>query len=332
MMISSSVLLKGQNSDFLKMLEYGMKAPSGHNTQPWKFKINKNNIEVYPNFEQELLIVDKSHRELFISLGCAVANICITANQLGYAYHREIIQKNNETFIRINLNKELVNKNILFQQIDKRQTNRSVYKNKLLSQDTIDKLRKLKINPPVSIYFYQKGTKDFNKLSDFVYEGNRILFSNKDFKSELLDWIRFNQKDIENNKDGLAYNVLGSPSLPKWIARPIVKSFLKPKSQNKSEKEKILSSSHLVLIATSDNDPKDWILAGEALELFFLKCTELGIAVAFCNQPCEVETLSQELRAEMNINNNYPMLLMRIGYSEEMPYSMRRPLEDVMIE
>ncbi len=332
MMISSSVLLKGQNSDFLKMLEYGMKAPSGHNTQPWKFKINKNNIEVYPNFEQELPIVDKPHRELFISLGCAVTNICITANQLGYAYQREIIQKNKEIFIRINLNKELANKNPLFQQIDKRQTNRSVYKNKLLSQDTIDKLRKLRINPPVSIYFYQKGTEDFNKLSDFVYEGNRILFNNKDFKSELLDWIRFNQKDIENNKDGLAYNVLGSPSLPKWIGRPVVRSFLKPKSQNKTEREKILSSSHLVLIASSENNPENWILAGEALELFFLKCTELGVAVAFCNQVCEVETLSQKLRKEMNINNNYPMLLMRVGYSDKMPYSVRRPLEDVMIQ
>ncbi len=330
-MIISSVSLKAQNPDFLKMLEYGMKAPSGHNTQAWKFKINKNSIEVYPNFEQELPIVDKSHRELFISLGCAVANICITANQLGYAYQREIIQKNNETFIRINLNKELVEKNPLFLQINKRQTNRSAYKSKLISLETIDKLRELQISPPVSIYFYQKGTNDFNKLSNFVYKGNKILFSNKDFKSELLDWIRYNKKDIENNKDGLAYNVLGSPPLPKWLARPIVRSFLKPKAQNKSEKEKILSSSHMVLITTAENKPENWILTGEALELFFLKCTELGIAVAFCNQPCEVETLSQELQAKMNINNNYPMLLMRIGYSEEMPYSIRRPLKDVII-
>ncbi len=331
-MIISSVSLRSQNADFLKMLEYGIKAPSGHNTQPWKFKINKNNIEVYPNFEQELLIIDKAHRELFISLGCAVANICITANQLGYAYQRKTIQKKNETFIRISLNKELVDKNPLFQQIDKRQTNRSVYNSQPISQDTIEKLAKLQINPSVSIYFYQKGTKDFKKLSDFVYEGNRILFSNKDFKRELLDWIRFNKKDIENNKDGLAYNVLGSPSLPQWIGRSIVRSFLKPKSQNKSEKEKILSSSHWVLITTFENDPENWILAGEALELFFLKCTELGIAVAFCNQPCEVETLSQELRAEVNINNHYPMLLMRIGYSDKMPYSVRRPLKDAIIQ
>lgn len=331
-MTLSSASLKGQNSDFLKMLEKGIKAPSGHNTQPWKFKINRNNIEIYPNFEKSLPVVDKTHRELFISLGCAVTNICITANQLGYSYQREIIAKNDETFIRIGLKREEVKKNPLFLQIDNRQTNRSVYKTQLLSMDTIDRLRRLNLTPSVSVHFYENGTEDFYKLSNFIYEGNTILFRNKGFRRELLNWIRFNDKDIEKHKDGLGYNVLGSPSFPQWIGRSIVRSFLRSNTQNKSERAKLLSSSHLVLLTTLGNTPKDWILAGESLELFFLKCTELGVSVAFCNQPCEVETLSQKLRKEMNVNNNYPMLLMRIGYSSSMPYSVRKPLEEVMIE
>ncbi len=32
--------LKEKNRDLIKILEYGAKAPSGHNTQPWLFKIN----------------------------------------------------------------------------------------------------------------------------------------------------------------------------------------------------------------------------------------------------------------------------------------------------
>lgn len=330
-MILSNLLLQGQNTDFIKMVENGIKAPSGHNTQPWKFKINKDNIEVYPNLEKELPVVDKNHRELFISLGCAVENICLTANELGYNYNVKIIEQESLTFIKIELKKGASTKNSLFQQINKRQTNRSIYNQKIISTDTINKLKSLNIKHPVAIHFYKNGEKDFFTLADFIYQGNQTLFSNDNFRNELLDWIRFNKKDVQKNRDGLAYNVLGSLALPKWLGRPIVKTFLKPKSQNKKEKEKLQSSSHLVLITTQENTPKNWILAGQELERFLLQCTELGIAVAFSNQPCEVEQIANKLKTKIAINDHFPMLLMRIGYAKPMPYSVRKPLENVII-
>lgn len=331
-MIFSTIFTSGQNPDFLKMVEYGIKAPSGHNTQPWKFKLSENSIDVYPNLSKELPVVDGNHRELYISLGCAVENICIASNEFGYTYQIEIKRQDSLSFISIKLQKSEVDKNSLFTQINKRQTNRNVYKSETIKTNTIDELKKVNIKKPVSIYFYQKGGNDFSKLCEYIYHGNEILYTNKDYKIELLDWMRFNSRHVQQERDGLAYNVLGSPSLPKWIGRPIVKSFLTPKSQNKTEKKKLNSSSHLVLITTQDNTVENWILAGIALERFFLKCTELGIAVAFSNQPCEVNTLSDEVRKNIAMDNNYPMLLMRIGYADPMPYSVRKELKDVIIE
>lgn len=144
--------------------------------------------------------------------------------------------------------------------------------------------------------------------------------------------MRFNSKDVKKYKNGLAYNTLGSPSLPKWLGKLIIRSFLKPKTQNRSDKEKINSSSHLVLFTTKGNSPENWILTGEAVEHFLLKCTELGIAIAFLNQPCEVASLAREITEEMSINNEFPMMLLRIGYADPMPYSSRIPLTEVIIE
>ena len=72
------------NTDFIQIASYASKAPSGHNTQPWKFHIADNTITVIPNFEVALPVVDGNNRELFISLGCAVENLCIAANHFGY--------------------------------------------------------------------------------------------------------------------------------------------------------------------------------------------------------------------------------------------------------
>ena len=54
--------IQAQNTDYLFMVEQAVKAPSGHNTQPWLFKINQDNIEIRPNFEKKLPVVDPDNR------------------------------------------------------------------------------------------------------------------------------------------------------------------------------------------------------------------------------------------------------------------------------
>ena len=72
-------------TDFIQIASYASKAPSGHNTQPWKFNITDSTITVLPNLDVALPVVDRNNRELFISLGCATENLCIAAEAKGYA-------------------------------------------------------------------------------------------------------------------------------------------------------------------------------------------------------------------------------------------------------
>lgn len=53
------------------LLRYAILAPSGHNSQPWLFKIvgNNNIIEVYADRSRALPLVDPDERELIISCG-----------------------------------------------------------------------------------------------------------------------------------------------------------------------------------------------------------------------------------------------------------------------
>ena len=66
-MVLGNINIHAQNPDFLFMVEYAIKAPSGHNTQPWLFRINENSIEIHPNFDMALPVVDFDNRELFIN-------------------------------------------------------------------------------------------------------------------------------------------------------------------------------------------------------------------------------------------------------------------------
>ena len=326
-----NLTVNSQNSDFKRMVEYATKAPSGHNTQPWIFRIKESVIEIHPDFSKALPVVDGNHRELYISLGCAVENLCIAANEFGYTTDVTVdVDAEEQTFIRIEVATGNSEKSILFEQIDKRQTNRSMYNNKLIPADTINELERKLVVDDVNIQFYEKNSRDFNVLKDLVAEGNTIQMNDKAFKAELLDWIRFNKKQVEEVKDGLTYEVMGTPATPGFVGKPIVKSFLKPTRQNKSDMEKINSSSHLVLFTIAQNDAEDWINLGRVLERFLLETTRMGIANAYLNQPCEVESVSITLRSALDTENFHPALLLRIGYANPLPYSPRKDVAEVI--
>ena len=139
------------NTDFIQIASYASKAPSGHNTQPWKFHITDNTITVIPNFEVALPVVDGNNRELFISLGCAVENVCIAANHFGYT--TQIAQCSIKGIILELTKNDLTIENPLFHQIEKRQTNRSVYNGNKVSDEMLQQLQSIQKEEAVQFYF-----------------------------------------------------------------------------------------------------------------------------------------------------------------------------------
>lgn len=320
-----------KKTDFLKILECAIRAPSGHNTQPWKFKIQENCIEVYPDFAQELPVVDSDHRELYISLGCAVFNICLAASQYGCSYQIEIIEEVEQTSIKIDLNKNQTTKDTLFEQIEKRQTNRNLCTGESIDNDALMQLQKLHHRDDIGIYFFKNNESCFRIIKENILKGNEIQMNNPKFKKELISWIRFNKKEVNKHQNGLSYEVMGSPSIPGFIGKIIIKFFLTSKKQNKLDEEKIDSSSHFVLLTTQSNTVKEWINLGMNLQRLLLKCVELEIATAFCNQPCEIVSLSSKLQKQLPIHNEYPSIILRIGHAKSVPFSPRKDLEEVLV-
>ena len=334
MMALATLKASAQNSDFLPLIKAATQAPSSHNSQPWWFETSDHSIVIKPNFEKALPAVDGQHRELFISLGCALENLCIKASELQYQTN---VTLSPEGVITIDLQKsEAVVPDPLASVIEKRQTNRSEYEDKnidpVLLQSLMDRVYKElpEAKGQVKLYAFAKDTPPFEILTQAVLQGNTMQMGDPAFKSELLSWIRFNKKHSESTHDGLSYAVLGAPNLPRWITEPIVKASLKAKTQNKTDLKKIQSSSHMVLLTTEKNDIATWIQIGRTLERFLLVLTQAGIAHAYINQPCEVPEISATLRENLSIAQAYSQILLRLGYAQPMAYSKRKDIREVI--
>lgn len=318
-----------QKADFLFMIEQAIKAPSGHNTQPWLFKINPDSIEIHPDYSKSLPVVDFDNRELFISLGCAAENLCLAASYKGY---KPDLYLSNRNIIQINLFKDKsLEKPSLFTQIKERQTNRSVYDGRRIPEDVVNKLKSIDMESGVSLNFYENGSTDYTTITDFVTEGNRLQMNNKDFTDELKSWMRYNKADQDSRNDGLSYAVFGAPNIPYFIAKLVMSLAINSSSQIKNDLKKILSSSHFALFTAQENEQKTWVSLGRTLQRFLLKSTELGISHAYLNQPNEIKELSVKMGEAIQANG-FTSILLRIGYGRKAAYSKRKRIEDVVIQ
>lgn len=316
------------NNDFWEIVRLASKAPSGHNTQPWHFRISNEGITILPNYKVALPVVDPYNRELFISLGCAVENLFIAATHSGYKAH---ISTCCQEEIRISLIQADMDTDPLFAQIEKRQTNRGLFNGIQIPPETLERIKSFRKEAQVQFYIFEKESSSAQTMKEYIREGNKIQMKDQLFKTELLSWMRFNTKQVEATQNGLSYQVFGTPALPESIAKPIVKLFLKPNLQNRSDMHKIDSSSHLVLFTTCNNTFKEWINTGRTLQRFLLKLTEAGVSCAFMNQPCEVEALASDLQKSLPIHNECPTILLRIGFAAPAPYSPRKEIGKILI-
>lgn len=317
----------------LFMIRQAAKAPSGHNTQPWRFRIGVGQIEIHPDYTKSLPVVDPDNRELFVSLGCATENLCLAAEYLGYVPSVSISDDGIITVCLLRGDTKGDEKDVsLFDQIDLRQTNRSVYDGGMITEEGMAALADIDLEDGVDLHLYPNGIKSYDVIARYVCEGNTHQMRDPSFKAELKSWMRYNKKHQDETLDGLSYAVFGAPNVPRFIAKCFISSTINEATQNKADRRKIKSSALFVLFTTRNNTRAEWISLGRVLERFLLKSTALGIAHAYMNQPNEVSALSQRLAMELNLAEKYPTILLRLGYAKRMPYSKRRQIEDILFK
>jgi len=317
---------------FLKIVRSATKAPSGHNTQPWLFSVNENTITIQPDFSRTLPVVDADNHALYISLGCALENLIIASNYYGYKVNSKIIQQNNYTLIQAELIKnDSDNPPDLYFQIKKRQSNRSKYAVQAITEHEIESLANAVEEDGVAIKFFRSKT-EISELKPFIIEGNNLQFQNKAFVNELVEWMRFSEKEVMQRGDGLWTASMGLPNMGKRLGRFVMSNFVSSKSEAKRWSKTIDNSAGFALFMAEKNDAKYWIKLGQSFQRFGLTATKLNISHAHVNMPCEEVSVRQKMVEHFNLNGFTPLLLIRFGYAKPMPYSFRRNIIEVITQ
>ena len=313
-----------QEDIYLKIVRSAVKAPSTHNTQPWWFKKENDTICIVPDFSRSLPIADADNRELFISQGCAAENAIISAKFYGYNAVFEIDVEHEPCTIKIQLQEgEKTDDTGLFSSINFRQTNRNSYNETPISKEDLSLLKQSAVESGIAIQFFI-GPDKIKKLTPYIVEANAIQFNNSNFKHELIQWIRFSEKEALQKGDGLYSASIGLPSVGRIAGSFIIKNFVTAKSEEKSILKQLNKTATIAMFTTKKDDIEHWIRLGISFQRFALTATMLNIKHAHVNMPCQVQSVKEKLMNEQVLGSTIPQLLIRLGYAKAMPYSLRR--------
>ncbi len=333
------------------LLNYAILAPSGHNTQPWKFQIDAGlpGFVAYADYDRRLPVVDPDDRELLISIGAAAFNFRAVAARYGYATRLEAIpgaataarrkQGGCEPIARVSMARAAGGPDAplggLMPAILRRRTNRSPYTDQELSAEHRARLESLP--PPggpagqgVGLYLVTDcGVQA--ELAALIARGDRVQMGNPAFRQELAGWVR---PSAAGHGDGMVGDGLGVPDLVSWNASWFIRSLDLGQYQARRDERLAREAAVLAIVYGPDTLP-GLLAAGELHEHFLLTCTALGLQYGYLNQPLQVKDLRPAVRAALPPGlprGSWPQLLLRCGYGATPAHAMpRRPLAAVLI-
>lgn len=321
--------LENREAEMAFLLRYAVLAPSGHNTQPWRFAIVPDGIEVFADYTRRLPNVDAGDRELLMSVGAAIMNLRVAAAHFGfdstvlYPHHAGDTSAAALVSLRetCNANPSLRS---LFPAIVRRRTNRQLFDGEPIDADALSLLADVADEHPDFVQFLLP--RDQARIAELVAAGDRLQMEDRAVREELAEWVRSSRTDAG---DGICADAFGIPDVFSSAAASVLRRVNLGNMQARRD-EALVRTTPLVVVLTAEDDPISLLEAGQVLEQLLLTATRVGLQYSFMNQPVQVATL-RDLLAPICRPPHPPQLLLRIGYAPPATRPMpRRELAEVL--
>ncbi len=317
-----------QAAQLREIVRYATLAPSAHNSQCWRFRVQDLSIAILPDLSRRTPVVDPDDHHLYVSLGCAIENLILASRAFGFAAQAEFNPVSGVTSVV--LEHSLADESFLFNAIPDRQCTRSDFDGMPLSNQELRQLETAGTGRNIRVLLLTER-EAMERVLEYVVHGNTLQVNNPAFVTELKNWIRFSDREALRTGDGLSTRVTGNPPSPRWLATILFRAFFRAKSENDKYARHIRSSAGIAVFVSDVDDPEHWLETGRCYERFALQATALGIRNAFVNQPVEEAGLRMEFAKALGLGDGRPDLVVRFGRGKEMPRSLRRPLASVLL-
>ncbi len=334
--------LTGEEMDILYLASL---APSSHNTQPWTVRIVEPQHWIVGSARERWLpAVDPQNREVLLSIGAFLENLVIAAEVHGYAVDLSVVAKStsDKEIVDIRLRKGSV-RDFPLEKIKTRRTIRNNFSDREIGADDLryitlhDKRRHLvEVMRPHGFYFPNRSPQG-KYLQEGTIEANKKQALRDPAQQELANWIRWSNKDAEEQRNGLTPDSMEITGIAGLFVRNFYdrKSVLS-KSFRETTVDKVIKQVRTcggwLVVTSRDSRIETLIEYGMVFEGMLLRIRERKVAIHPMTQMLEETPGRDAIAKELGLSGEVQWIL-RIGYlnSYPDPVSLRMPLSRLVI-
>ena len=303
------------------------RAPSVHNTQPWRWRATSRTLELYADRGRGLPATDPEGRNLVISCGAALHHAQVVAGALGWAtlVDRHPDPGRPDLLARLELSPAPPPRNgaDVLAAVETRCTDRRRFTSWPVPDERLDHLATIANQWGTRATALSDVTERF-LAERLVLRAGEIQRGNRAAMAEQDAWLG------RSAADGIPVAALGDSGVRSG-APPHRFEAAPPDGLDAAD---VQGSDGLVVLFAARDDEASWLRAGEGLSALWLTAAQGGLSVVPLSQVIEVERTRAAFRAEVLGGLAEPLVLARIGWQAmnrtPLPRTPRRPLDEVL--
>ena len=314
-----------------EMLYLASLAPSGHNAQPWRVRVqtpDRWRLALDP--ARRLTIVDPDDREALLSLGAFLENLAQAGQHHGrpveLAGTGDSADSSVEAVLFVGSSDARA---VDLAALSQRRTLHGPLAPRRLRRADV---RDLLLGIPSGEYF-PPGTKQADWLDEAAVEAVRTQVRRAPVMEELSRWIHWDTTAARTHRVGLTPAGMGIDGLAGWWTR----AFYEPRdvlaeqfaeATVRKAADEIGSCGGWIVITSPDDEPESLLRAGRHCERLWLRSRRMDVGIHPMSQALEEAPWREDIAGRLGTEGPVQFLL-RVGYAAEYPapVSLRLPLE-----
>jgi len=317
--------MRYDDTDLRRAADAAVRAPSLHNSQPWRFRLRDGAIEVLADEDRQLAIADSTGWAVRIACGAAVLNARLALAAAGTPAETTLRPDRADPELLARLapgsrRPPTYAEAGLVAAIPRRHSNRRPFWPDPVGPEARQRL--------VEAAQSESGWLDLligmTALSGFAEiagSADRVLRRDVRYQAEMSTWTH-----ADEAPDGVSV-LAGAPVVEPQDLLPQRAFADRRRAPGRDFEPEPL----VAILGTAGDRPMDQLVAGQALQRVLLTATDAGLACSMISQPIEVPAAREQLRRSLG-RSGMPQMALRIGYGQPAGPSRRRPVAEVLVD
>ena len=304
------------------------RAPSIHNTQPWRFEWNGRDFLLRADTQRGLTVSDPDGRELAMSCGAALFNLKIALRHLELSGTVRLLPERSDprvlAVVTVDRGSPVTeSEQRQFKALHRRHTRRGGFTDQQITPALSVVLQEAAYAEGASLV-YVTGEGARRKVLHLARDAERDGARDDRVRAETEAWT---PAPTSGRRDGVPVRSYPAEATSDVVDLP-GRDFDLGRGFGLAEADGSPTGPIGVLMTEQDLEA-DWLRAGQALESVLVTAASEWAFASLHSRVCEVPRLRAELRREL-ASAAYPQILLRIGRADTAPLTPRRSVDDIV--